>query len=448
MEEILKELARVRKEVSLEYEDFLSQSHGSEDELVMQKTKRKRLLFLFVKDLSSGVSGEVLANKVQRDSMSMSLKINRVSWILKGFAWLAVILMNMGMLIYVYLFAMSQTHSRQSAWFQSFVMWLLFEIFVSSTGLVIFVHLLIPLYVLTDISKLKEKVLMAAVTFRKRLGPQDALEAESNVNLLDSEFNSAKYFFTSWRVASLIQRQEEEGRRSRETYPESDLILQFRTQWPNKRFGSEQGEVSGEYDEAIILRALSQILLSILNSFLHLNVLLQEIIIQMAGTAGFGYLVLWMMDAWEIHPLLPLAPVILSLLLASGLWRLLERKNAMATSLDLPPIPDPPVNPRPEEGEREREGAQEMASSGSGEEKQSVEDPTMDGPLCASEGHVGMASSGDEESRQGDSGEEEDESDSSDEEGSSERLSDDSGDSDDSDDSSELSIRIVCRVGE
>ncbi len=43
-----------------------------------------------------------------------------------------------------------QTQSRQSAWLISFLTWFLFEVLVSSTGLVFVSHLLIPLYVIAN----------------------------------------------------------------------------------------------------------------------------------------------------------------------------------------------------------------------------------------------------------------------------------------------------------
>ena len=150
------ELSIVRKEVSREYEWF---KEGAEklfvDKGVCEEAKRRRLMYLFMKDLTSGVSGEILSNKSQRDSMSSSpsrlrtMQCVPLRW--KAMAWIFVILMNMGLLLYVYLFAMTQTQSRQSAWFRSFIMWFLFDVFVSSTGVVLVTHLLIPLYVMSDI---------------------------------------------------------------------------------------------------------------------------------------------------------------------------------------------------------------------------------------------------------------------------------------------------------
>jgi hypothetical protein len=159
-------------------------------------------MYLFVRDLSSGICGEVLTNKAQRDALShLESTTSRVSAIVQVIGWVFVFFMNMGMLLYVYLFAMTQTQSRQSAWFQSFVMWIIFEIFVSSTGLVVFFHLLVPLYVFTEVSKIKEKVLLDLILFREKyLRRFTTKESGADEDLTPevSEFNAAKYLFASW----------------------------------------------------------------------------------------------------------------------------------------------------------------------------------------------------------------------------------------------------------
>jgi hypothetical protein len=135
--DLVTELGKVRNGVLREYQR-LNELRGAEEKDLV---KRKRLLYLFVKDLSSGVSGEMLSSKSQRDSQMSrgggAAKMERVEWSLKVMAGSFVALLDGGMLLYVYLFAMNQTSSRQQAWFISFVMWLGFEIFLSSTALVL-----------------------------------------------------------------------------------------------------------------------------------------------------------------------------------------------------------------------------------------------------------------------------------------------------------------------
>jgi hypothetical protein len=310
--DLLKELSLVRGEVYLEY---LHLKGGISNTNPPPPPPRGRLLSLFIKDLAQGVSGSVLSNKARRDSQfsTRSRKIvDGVSAWVKWVSWIFVFLMNMGMLLYVYLFAMTQTHSRQSAWFQSFVIWLVFEIFVSSTGLVLFVHLLIPLFVLTDISRVKAKVLSDLTSYRQsylRGGGAQGTGGRGKEKRVDT-FNAAKYLFPSWRVASLCPE-----------LPESGFILKFSTPWPTKKFGNAQGKVANEYDQAVILTALSRVVIFFLAPLLHLHVLVQDILVQTLCNSGFGYLFVWSLQLFHIHPLLSLTPVVVVTLSLSLLLR-------------------------------------------------------------------------------------------------------------------------------
>lgn len=303
---LMEELTRLRREVHREFDWFCKNSSG-EGQMISHEAQQ-RLLYLFVKDLSSGVSGDVLSNQVERDTLTASLKLNQVDWIWKYLGWVLVIVLNMGMLLYVYLFAMIQTHSRQSAWFYSFLVWLVFEIFVSSTGLVLLVHILIPLYVLADIRHLKEKVIGTMISFRKRWLDMNG-RAKAKVLMYREDFNSAKYLYTSWRVASLLVSESERKFLLR------DMILEYSSIWPTRRFDVDEGVVSQEYDQAIILSALGRLLLYFLRSFLHFHVLVQDIILQMCWTSGFGYSLVWMNQMWTSHPSFPMIPILLLLIL-------------------------------------------------------------------------------------------------------------------------------------
>jgi hypothetical protein len=239
-----------------------------------------------------------------------------LEWVVSG--WLFVFLMNFGMLFYVYLFAMTQAPSRQSAWFQSFVIWLIFEIFISSTGLVIVMQLLIPLYVFTEMSEIKTKVLKDLMTFRanyfsmpnssashRRRGSPvgDGKSSSREESQQHPQFNAARYLFTSWRVAALCP-----------DLPESELILQFSTPWPKKKFGSREAEVSSYYDQTVLLNALSRIMIYFLTTLLRFHRLLQDIVVQMFCDSGMGYLGLLMIRLYRVHHLLLLAVVFVLLL--------------------------------------------------------------------------------------------------------------------------------------
>jgi hypothetical protein len=348
VKDLANEVSHVRKEVSREYKWMHGlgisrdsrrttvKAIGSSVEISITLARRRRLLFLFVQDLSNGLSGEMLSMKSQRDSTSASSKIRArlegVSVMAKVIGWIFVGLMNLGMLFYVYLFAMSQTPSRQSAWFRSFLMWLTFDFFIASTWGVVLTHLLIPMYVLADISKLKEKVLSDLLMFRERYNvPQDVeegvgtnVEADPVLRLQVKErdplFNAAKYLFVSWRVASLCRE-----------LPESQLILQFNTLWPKKKFGEKEAEVASEYEQDVLFNAVSQIVVFFLTSLLRCHTLLQDMILQTVCNSGFGLMTVGLIQLFSIHPVLPAVVTLVLMLFVGYLLRISSQWNNKMT---------------------------------------------------------------------------------------------------------------------
>jgi hypothetical protein len=350
--------------VSREYQFFLTSPPPSpphNDPSNSLEEKRKRLLYLFVKDLSPGLSGEVMISKQERDATLSSMRFNRIPWKWKFLSWIFVILINMAMLFYVYVFALRQSKARQAAWFQSFVIWLIFEIVISSTGLVFLFHLLIPLFVLSDVAKVKLKVWKDLMKYRNRYTTQQPPPGKELGMLVTStngqqqqqqpepkhrqqqhlrqqeerpaqpsaEFNAAKYFYTSWRVASLTRSSEHS-----EKIPESEFILTFTTPWPKKKFGSEETEVSSEYDQDILMSAVSRIALFFLTALVQCHVLLQDIVMQVVWSGGFGYLGVVSIRLYHLHPYLPAVVLVGLGLCVSLLMRSLGSKSDLVRAME------------------------------------------------------------------------------------------------------------------
>jgi hypothetical protein len=351
----MRDLSVIREEVFSEYQWFKEgAARAILDKEVCEKAKRKRLLYLFVKDLSSGVCGDVLGNKDKRDRVMA----DKVSLEVKVLGWLFVALLNLGMLVYVYLFAMSQTESRQVAWFQSFVIWLIFDLFVASTGAVFVTHLLIPLYILSDIRTIKKKVMDDIVSFQtlrmqKRLVQQPAAKSpaspssslEFSLGAATAEFNSAKYLFTSFRVASLFRE-----------VPESESILQFQSIWPKKSYKRQSKKVAEKYVRkyAFLTQALSRVFIFFLSTLLQFPLALQDTIIHLASNSGLGYMILLFVDLYEISPLLPLAPIAALMILTHFILAIGHRKL---------PLELPTMAPPSEEKEKKRTIARQASRS-------------------------------------------------------------------------------------
>lgn len=255
--------------------------------------------------MNGGVAGNILDSKHHRDILTEK----PIKLYIKIFTWLFLLLVNSILLFYVYLFARQQTYQRQQAWLQSFYIWLIFEIFFSSTGIVLFTHLIIPLYIYSDVQKIKSKLLRDLVTYRRnsfKCVPGVRLEGDDDL-LTGRIFNSAKYLYTSWRIASLFP-----------DLPESPFILSFTTQWPKQYFKISRQEVSTVYDQryTFVYKAISRMTIFFVTAYAQAPLYVQDIILELFTTTGFGYLFILLVRLFTINAYLPLLLVfILALLL-------------------------------------------------------------------------------------------------------------------------------------
>jgi hypothetical protein len=339
VQDLIEELAHIRTEASREcqYMQKIDDTSAADDQEIILLTKRKRLLYLFMKDLAVGVSESILSNQAQRASSPISLLVlNGVPFWQKQLSWIFILFMNFGLLFYVYLFAMNQTHSRQSAWFHSFQIWLIFEIFISATSIVIFNQLLIPLMVLVNVTKIKEKVLADLMAFREsylnhspldeEIGNQQIPHHTSRTTHNTSQqqttqqrfiFNSAEYLFISWRVAKDCPE-----------ISESRLIHQFTTPWPKKKYGEKQLGIASGYDQDVVASGVSQVSFYFIDCLLHCHLLIQDILIQTLCNTGFGLLGLCLIRLFSIHPMLPIAVVGTLFLIICYLLMIFSKRNS------------------------------------------------------------------------------------------------------------------------
>jgi hypothetical protein len=116
--------------------------------------KRKRLSYLFVKDLLDGVHSMILDHKESKDMETRTYTTASA----KAISCVFILIVCLAMLTYLYLFAMRQTAESQSAWLRSFLLWLFFEVFLVCTGLVLVEHVLIPLWSMRPVQSVKRKI--------------------------------------------------------------------------------------------------------------------------------------------------------------------------------------------------------------------------------------------------------------------------------------------------
>ena len=277
------------------------------------KERGKRLLFLFQCDLLPGLSGKILESKGQRDRIASP----QVPWNTKLACWIFLVALNVGMLFYILLFALSQTVHRQSAWAMSFVMWLVVEIVFVSSATVLFTHVLVPSLIMQDVTKIKQKLVESIRDFNNgvRNGRKDANEAET--------FNAANYLFTSSRLAAKCMHLKE-----------AQIISQFRTPWPKQSYQREN-DVSRNYSKkyTALTRSASIVAVFFLTQLLHIPAGFQDMVVQLVATTSIGYAVLLHMDLYGIFPLLALIPMALVCIVVHFLIQssVAHRKSELAT---------------------------------------------------------------------------------------------------------------------
>jgi hypothetical protein len=326
------------------------------DLLKTEGLKSKRLLFLFQKDLTPGLTGELLESKEQRDNVVLQ----PVSTQQKYLAWFFLGTLDLGMLFYVFLFAISQDKHRQIAWGRSLGIYLLLDIFLISTLMVIFMHVLLPAIIMKDVAKIQKKVTESIHEFYENLenqkeekklkqfsGEMETTDYDdeeetlcglhkksSKTTLTDREkpqeatatspFNAVKYLFLSYRVASI--------------YPDlkaAQIILSYSSPWPKQDYqhiNNVKRNYSAKY--VAITRTISIIVIFFLTNLLASPTAIQDMILEMATTAVVGYTFFVHIQLYYIYPALVIIPTLffcgLILIIRKYYWKEEEIKEVVS----------------------------------------------------------------------------------------------------------------------
>ena len=317
-----------------------------EQNMHTEAMKGKRLLYLFQKDLMPGLSGAILESKRVREddknkkAYSMGVKFFAGAFIFGTCAC---------MLFYVYLFSLQQSDSNQEAWFKSFLMWLFIDAVLASTLVVLVFHMLIPLLIMSDVVKIRDRLITAINDYK------DAIRNKRNDFYADGgdedtafSLNAAKYLFVSYRMA--------------ERYPdlhESKIISRFSSHVPHKSYNHEQGGTSG-YNRrySSISQSISMVLISVIGSFAHLNVNLQDGILHTGIAALCGYSAVFVVDCYYSSPAYIIVPLVLGILVVIAFFNLPCKRKALNVELISPAPFQIPV-------EEDRETRDFLCNSGS-----------------------------------------------------------------------------------
>ena len=328
---IVSDLAAVRAKTAKELH-HLSHSH------VTDKERGKRLLRLFQQDLLPGLSGDIIESTDQ-DNVHAS---PTAPWWGKLLAWCVLIGLNVGMIFYVYLFAMNQTKVQQDAWVKSFVLWIVMDVIIVATITVYIKNIVIPSYAMSDLRKIRSKIIEAVkdgltnLDFKRE---NYVPEVQSDVK----QFNSAEYFFVSTRVATQFPELRE-----------SKIILNYVTTWPKRSYQRthviSQGYIS---NSTAFTKSIGMIAGFAASHFITCPNSLQNFYIQTSLTTSVGYVFVGMALLYKISILLVFAFIISVIILVhyAVKWNagkldtsLLIKQSNVTKVFPIPPTKSPSVD--------------------------------------------------------------------------------------------------------
>jgi hypothetical protein len=177
-------------------------------------SREAKMLSLFQRDLLPFTAGTIVQSKVAREVEAPPESVLMVS---KVMAWAYLILSNLGILFYIYLFAIQQSDERQRHWLAAFVVWVATDMILISTTLTYLTCVYVPSLFIQDVKDARNLLLQTLdlqVDFTKKTP-------------LSFQFNACVYFFISHRVAA--------------SHPElqsSKIILQYTSPWPRRSYWS------------------------------------------------------------------------------------------------------------------------------------------------------------------------------------------------------------------
>jgi hypothetical protein len=149
--------------------------------LPTERMKSKRLLYLFQKDLIPGITGEILESKDSREQCIIPPVTQRQ----KAVGWLFLGVLDLGMLFYIFLFAVSQDAHHQLAWGRSLGLYLFLDIVFISSFMVIFSHVLLPMMIHRDVEKIKKKLSESVKEYCHKLENDKEKEKEKEMRRVE-----------------------------------------------------------------------------------------------------------------------------------------------------------------------------------------------------------------------------------------------------------------------
>lgn len=250
-----------------------------------------RLLFLLHCDLLPNDQRQVLQMKDLRDYPQTYI----ASDLEKILAAVFLFSLNAGMLVYVFYFAVIQSHHEQDGWFGSLILWMFADLFLISTFYVLMTHVWMA-SAITNIHEAKLAVVDLIRSYHHNTVPSFG-SARYDFETGDVKFNSTTYQFVSARVSK--------------QYPElkeSQIISKVSSPLPRQFFFPGQRNSSGIVStvrKAVVSR--TKFLLGLL---LRLPLIVQDLLVESVIVLAVGAVILLHIELWMIHPAIAFVPLV------------------------------------------------------------------------------------------------------------------------------------------
>jgi hypothetical protein len=250
--------------------DIITVSAIAEKEALLLATlspeqQGRRLLVLFQKDLLTNISGagEIMEKKSMQGKM---VDMKPLSKWKKVLAYMFIASLDLGLLLYILLFAINQDRSRQMAWILSYLVWLVLEVVVVSSLVMVMSEFVVPSLMLADVKLTKSKMMDAVYGYQSKLLGTSAKETAAV-----TDFNAAPYLYMACRLAAKFPHSLE-----------SEIIQDFRTNLPKRTYKRVKNTAMDMYRKQLRLTAVTLTLLS-----------LERCIYDLVCWALIGFFMLW-----------------------------------------------------------------------------------------------------------------------------------------------------------
>jgi hypothetical protein len=259
------------------------------------------LLQLFERDLLTGLEALLVENEMAKEAETLSA----LSWPVHVAGWSTLLLLLSGMLFYVFLFGVTQNIHQQRAWTQSFGLWLLMEIVLTSTVLVLVSDVCLPMMLVDGVARCHNKLL--AVIGQVSTTQDEEADFVSPAEL----FDTAEFLFASHRVA-----------RRCPSLMVSQAVLQFRTPWPRQSYGALRRVQNTRWWSWVtnVPELVVWLVLLVLSLFSAAPQQVQSLAVEVLFSVFVGALVGVHMLLYSVYPVLVVLPSVVCVGLGV-LWR-------------------------------------------------------------------------------------------------------------------------------